>query len=227
MEVEFQQELEETKEIRVPSFINFRKMIDSLPYCKETFAVKLCYLTATRRSEITTKCPPCEIKRGKGNAYGKYLEYKIETFRKKDFVQKVLVIKIALAKRSKKKLVFKRIGLPINPVFDPWVLDLLKWLRLKGTLKLEISPNTLNNWVKWALKRWIPDVHAHSLRHYRTNHLVTEYGFEAFDLLPYLGWSAKTASGMMGSGSGQIDIYSHLSWRKYFLKLCLPIDELI
>lgn len=227
MDVEFQQELEETKEIQIPSFRNFRKMVNALPVCKQTMAIKLCYLTAARRSKITTKCPQCEIKRGKGNAYGKYMDYKIETFRKKDFTQKVLEIKIAIAKRSKKKLVFKRVGLPCHPAFEPWTLDLLKWITLKGIVRLEIAPNTLNNWTKWALRRWIPDVTAHKLRHYRTNHLITEYGFESFDLMPYLGWSAKTTMGTSGQASGQLDTYSHLSWRKYFLKLCVPITHLL
>jgi hypothetical protein len=112
-------------------------------------------------------------------------------------------------------------------VFEPWTLDLLRWIKLKGPLKLDITAKTLDTWTKWGLQKWIPDISAHKLRHYRCSHLISEYGFEFFDLLPYLGWSAKTAMATVGHGSGQLDIYSHLSWRKYFLKLCVPINELI
>ena len=214
----------EIDEIKIPSFVEFRQMVNSLPNCKETIGIKMAYLTAARRSEITTKCPKSEIKRGRAYPYGKHMTAEIKTFRKKEFKEKVLVIRTPIAKRSKKKMKFKRIGLPTSPIFEPWVTDLLLWIKLTGDIKLKISARTLDNWVKWGLRRYIPDIHAHSLRHYRTQHLIDIYQFEGLDLMPYMGWAAKT---MLGSAAGQLDTYGHLSWRKYFLKLCVPLNEVL
>lgn len=59
------------------------------------------------------------------------------------------------------------------------------------------------------------------LRHYRLTHLVEEYGFDAYDLTVYAGWTFKT---IFKGSAGQLDTYLHLDWRKYYEKLLKPIN---
>jgi len=56
-------------------------------------------------------------------------------------------------------------------------------------------------------------------------HLAEHYGFEAYDLTVYAGWTFKTGLGRMGMSSGQLDTYLHLKWRRYYPKLLKPIDS--
>ncbi|MEM2674735.1 MAG: hypothetical protein QXW77_03780 [Candidatus Hadarchaeales archaeon] len=56
----------------------------------------------------------------------------------------------------------------------------------------------------------------HSLRHQRATELVEKFGFDAFDLSVYFGWTLK------GLGLSSASRYLHLDWRKYFPKLLRP-----
>lgn len=215
------------EENNTPTFSDFRKIVNSIPAWKEATVCKILYLLALNRSEIVTKINPDELNRKKSDAYGRYAKVRIETWKKKDFQEKVLVSSTAVAKRSKRgksqAIIFKHVGLPTHPVFEPWSRDLLMWIKMKGTLMIEATGQTVNNWVKYALRRWIPNVTANKLRQYRINHLITEYNFNSYEVATYAGYEYKTALGAIGIHFSQLNIPNHLRWRTYFRKLLVPI----
>jgi hypothetical protein len=137
------------------------------------------------------------------------------------------------AKRDTSPFIFKEIALPVEPQFEPWTRDLLQWLvnqkkaGKEGKLSFDICRSTANNIVKKHLKPLSQSlnspVHHHTLRHWRITHLVTDYGFDNFDLCVYAGWTFKTGLSAMGSGSGQLDTYLHLGSQHYFSKLLKPL----
>lgn len=55
----------------------------------------------------------------------------------------------------------------------------------------------------------------HALRHLRITELIEVYGFNAFEVAVYSGWTMRTSLGM----GGQFDRYAHLDWQSYFPKL--------
>jgi integrase len=134
-------------------------------------------------------------------------------------------VNCAVAKRSRKdkekeKIVYKIIALPMNPRYEPWTEDLLKWIVKTGSLSFPLTGDWINKGiVQPCLRELDRNVHSHSLRHWRITHLVSEYDFDPYDLTAYSGWTFKTTFGGMGMGSGQLDIYLHLAWKRYFKKL--------
>ena len=215
------------EENNTPTFSDFRKIVDSIPAWKEVTVCKILYLLALNRSEIVTKVNPHELSRKRSDAYGRHAKVRIETYTKKDFHEKVLLSTTAVAKRSKRgtkqAIVFKHVGLPTHPVFEPWSIDLLWWIKKNGNLKIDATGQTVNNWVKYALRRWIPNVTANKLRQYRINHLITEYNFDYYDIAAYAGYEYKTTLGAIGLHYSQLSTPNHLRWRHYFPKLLVPI----
>ena len=121
---------------------------------------------------------------------------------------------------GQEKATFKVIALPVKPEFEPWTLDLLKWLKHHGTLSFPLTQSRILQIVKQDLHRLDPHITAHKLRHYRITHLISEYGFTPYQVVTYAGWSFRSANQGMGfGGAGQFDIYVHLQWRDYFPRL--------
>lgn len=212
----------------VPEVYPFRTAVNHIKKERDRTFIQGLYLTASRVSELITQVTPYDKEHGQTRAFGKYVSFRTAKYNGEDvFLLKMPVLK-RKAKVTKKKedKVYKLIGLPVEPKYEPWTLKLMSWVRKYGTLNFDISRMT-----GWRIvKRWLgkldPDVHTHSLRHYRITHLITEYNFDPFDLTAYAGWSFKTGMGKagMGSVSGQLDVYAHLAWRKYFGKLLRPLD---
>jgi hypothetical protein len=205
----------------VPDLKLFRKAVDTIPVLRDRDFVKVCYLLAARVSEVLLYASPYDMEHFKSRAYGQTINYHIEEFEK----QKVLVIKMGVLKRAVKGLkaddttFYKSVALPCDPQYEPWCLDLLKRIAKHKTLAFTVSRHTAWRLVRKNLSPLDPKIHTHSLRHYRISHLLNEYGFDAEDLVAYSGWSFKTMMGMKGMGAGQLDIYAHLAWKKYFPKL--------
>jgi len=121
---------------------------------------------------------------------------------------------------------FKQIALPCDPKYEPWTLDLVKRITMKGTLSFNFVRKTAHERIKWEFARQGLNVHPHTLRHWRISHLMQNYGFEPYDVSLYSGWSIKSTFNQMGmQASSNIDLYAHLSWSKYFPKLLIPIRE--
>ncbi len=223
----------------VPNLKEFRHAVDTVNEGRDAAVIKMLYLSACRASEICTKTTPWEIAHNKSKPYGKYLSFSFADYEvAKGDVQKILLLKVAVAKRTKKvkdgedkqRLSFKIVGIPVHPTYEPWVLDLLKWVQNDPQHKLsfDITRMTVQNIVKKNLERFFPKIHAHSLRHFRITHLINEYEFTPYQITAYTGWSLKSTFGAMGvQASSNLDIYAHLQWRDYIQKLLRPIDTLI
>lgn len=129
-----------------------------------------------------------------------------------------------LVKAFSHRMVYKAIALPVNPKYEPWTRDLLKWIQKRGAMNFPMTRETVRCIVQRHLKPLDPKVHAHSLRHWRLTHLAEYYGFDGYELSLVAGWSFTTGFRMMGmAASPNLDTYLHLTWRKSFHKLLKPL----
>lgn len=162
------------------------------------------------------------------------MTWKLQDFKADDSENiKALVLSMPIAKRCKKKegkeyLTYKEIALPCNPSFEPWTMDLLKWIQKnqakEDSLRFQVTRNTVRSTVIKHLYNLNPQVHCHSLRHWRLTHLVTYYNFDPYDLTQYAGWTFVGAFGKGQGASGMLDSYINLSWKRYFPKLLRSIE---
>jgi len=139
----------------------------------------------------------------------------------------VLKRKVRQRKRRKQEeRVYKMIALPVNPKFEPWTLSLVRRIKEAGTLAFDMTDGNALYIVKKWFSRSYPDMTTHHLRHFRITHLAQEYDFDAFDLTCISGWTFKTGLAAAGQGmaSGQLDVYLHLAWKRYFPKLLKPLS---
>jgi len=210
-----------------PDFRRLREYIDSIPSKRDSVLIKLLYLTAGRVSEVTTKVTPYDLKYNLSKPYGRHLDYSIGDYGN----EKVLLLKMAVAKRRIKRRnnqpYYKIIALPTHPRYEPWTLDLIKWLRDNRRLSFDLTRNRVYTIVRKWLSPLDPKVRTHSLRHWRITHLVTEYDFTPYEITAYAGWTFKTGFSQMGMNSGTLDAYLHLIWKQYFPKLLKPIQEML
>lgn len=225
----------------VPPIHVFRDAVNQITSQRDAAAIKLLYLTASRCSEVCTKVTPYELANRKTKPYGRYLQFKFADFEtRQDEKEKILLLQLAVAKRTKKveegkmRLALKIVGLPCNPVYEPWTVDLLKFIRdqapqkkVEDRLQVDLTRMSVQNIVRRNLGRFFPRIHPHSLRHYRITHLITDYGFNPYQITAYTGWSLKSTFGAMGvQVSSNLDIYAHLQWRDYVQKLLKPISAI-
>jgi len=231
----------------VPEMPVFRAYVEKIPKKRDRLIIQTLYLTACRISELTTHVSPSEFRHDGSKPYGIFHNWKIGEY----MGEKVLLLRFAVAKRVKREkreallkflgefqagmlnvklanelknaIAWKYIALPCNPIYEPWTLDLLRYIKEYGSLTFNVTRQTVWRIIRRSLKELDAKVHPHSLRHYRINHLIEFYGFDAWDLSAYAGWSLKTTLGKLGMPTGQLDIYSHLSWRRYFPKLLKPL----
>lgn len=122
------------------------------------------------------------------------------------------------------KMTYKKIALPCNPKYEPWTVDLLHYIQKHGTVSFNLCRKTLWEIQRQYLEPFLPRKNKASvknpLRHFRITHLLDNYNFQADEITTYSGWSLKTTFNQMGVlASPNLDIYSHLAWRKYFPKL--------
>lgn len=216
-------------EAEVPDFKDLRKAVDSIDDTRNSVLCKMAYLTASRVSELIRKVTPYDRQHNQTKPYGVHQVWKLvdinSSLKEKNAKNKALLIKSAVAKRSNKNLTFKVIALPCDPLYEPWTVDLLKWISKHGTLSFgltrhrvrQILIENLGTFMSKSSRRLNP------LRHWRLSHLVELYGFDSFDLTIYAGWTLKTGT----QGSSMLDSYVHLDWRHYFKKLLRPIDTLV
>jgi len=232
------------KESEVPSLSEFRETVNTLKDFEEAAIIKLLYLGAFRCSEVVTKITPWELAHQASKPYGRAMHCSFTGYKIKGKKEKVLLIRSLVAKRFKKpknegekpKVVWKTVALPCSEKYEPWVLDLLYFIRKQAEkhkrdpawnwnhgLRLDMTRMTLQNIVKRNLKIFYPTIHPRSLRHFRTNHLILNYHFNPYEVASYLGWSLKTFA-RAGIPTSVLDVYSHLSWQSYVKKMFAPIE---
>lgn len=212
----------------VPDFDKFRYAVDHIWKPRDKIMIKIIYLTASRVSEVVTKVTPWDLEHNKTRPYGKYMDWKLDSFDKKgkgkpEDLEKVLLITSAVAKRTKKmkddtvRYTLKTIALPCSKKYEPWTLDIINHLIAGGKLSFDMTRARPWNIVKEHLSGLDPHIHTHSLRHYRLTHLMSEYDFEPAHLSVMAGWTLKTAYGQVGiQTSSMMNTYVHIAWKKYF-----------
>jgi len=209
----------------VPELAEFRVAVDKIGRFKDSVVVKAYYLLAARNNELT--CKISESRKKLTRCLGNHVSWEIVNYNG----MKVLLVKCPVLKRKRKSkkgegIVFKPIALPIDPKYEPWTLDLLKWIkRNNGKLNFNLTDNAIEKLVKRNLNDYFPNIYPHFLRHTRLTHLVSYYDFDPYDVTVYAGWTFKTGlahhAGLIITG--QMDIYLHLAWKRYFPKLLKPL----
>ena len=143
----------------------------------------------------------------------------------------VLVCILKTAKRRGRE---RAIALPLNPEYEPWSRDLLRYFEECRGVPFDWSRWTQWNYARRAfdgltyqiedyvhprVKRLIGrherDLRTHGLRHIRATELINVYRFNPVQLATFMGWKLSSALG----GSRTMDRYVSLQWHDYFPKL--------
>lgn len=200
-------------------FYRFRAAVDHVLGVRDQNLIQLLYLTAARPSEMCTKTTPSELRNRASQPYGRSLG----TFKKKN---DVLLIKLALAKRRQSFPAYKIIALPTQG-YEPWIVDLLRRIKLNKKLEFDLTRVSVNNIVKENLSPLLGrEVRAKDLRQLRLKHLATLYGFDSYDLATVAGIHFHKKLILVEQSIEKMEAQIQFAWRRYFQKLLIPISEL-
>jgi len=150
----------------------------------------------------------------------------LQTYQNGDVKEQAVVFRVRTAKRKGKE---RLIALPLNREFEPWTQVLYDYFKECGSelvfpftrQKLwEVSKKVFKGLVypidKYSVvPEHFRDLRLHGLRHLRASELVEFYGFNAFELSTYCGWTLQTGAGL----SRVMARYINLNWQGYFPKL--------
>jgi len=193
------------------------------------------YLWGARISEVIGRVCPTDQTVARGP---KANEVKLEKFQVAEYEFECAVWKLKTAKRSGKE---RYIALPLDEKYEPWTKPLYGYFARQGDNQVwpftrqyvwqYVKDNKVFSGFTYPIEKYsvkdavtlvkkeIPSHNRnfmlHALRHLRATELVEVYGFDAFNLCVYFGWTMKSAIGI----SGVIDRYVSLSWQSYFTKL--------
>ncbi len=131
------------------------------------------------------------------------------------------------------KIFLKVIALPTTPEYEPWTMDIIKYMvkvKKKQDLSFNITRKHFWKILRDNLSGILPSKGRNNiknpLRHFRLTHLTEYYQFEPYDLTLISGWTVGTTFGALGiRASANIDSYVHLRWQSYFPKLLQPIKQ--
>ena len=208
----------------VPKFRKFRKAVDNVSNVRNKTLIILHYLTAARVSDIITKTSPWEREHRQTRPFGTNLNFGMERI-KRDKKFAVLLINVPLARRLGNPNLenFRVVALPCDLDFEPWSLDLLRYLSANKRLSFDLTRQRVGQIVKNDLGMLDSNVSPNKLRVYRISHLVKEYGFDQIDLMAYLGIPMKLSREL--ADLNLPDISPDLSWKRYFPKLLKPFFQ--
>jgi hypothetical protein len=194
-----------------------------------------CYLFAGRISEVIGRASPKDTTTARGP---KGTDVRLEKYRNANLEADVAIFTIQTAKRQGRQ---RLIALPLNEDYEPWSKVLYDYFQKTGSslvfpftrqrVSKYIVENKIFSNLTYPIERYVltneqtlekvevkmhnKPFRLHALRHLRASELVEYYGFDAFLLAAYGGWTIK---GMVG-GAGAFDRYVSLSWQSYFPKL--------
>jgi len=206
-------------------FFKFREAVNHIPNVYKRNLVQLLYLTAANPSEICTRTTPSELKNQATKPYGKFMQWQLGKFTKKN---DVLLIKVSLTRASQSSPAYKLIALPVHTSFEPWTADLLK--RIAGNKKLEfdLTRVSVNKIVRESLASLLGrEIRAKDLRQTRLEHLAKLYGFDPYDLAAVAGKVVHRNLIMVEQTPEGMEEMLELAWRRYFPKLQVPIRDLV
>ena len=139
------------QEMTMPDILSFRKAVERIENRRDSVLIKTLYLIAGRTSEVCTLAGAYDLQHGKSRDYGTYMNFSIETFNQGSISEKVLLVKVATAKRRSKERdrIFPRyVAIPCNPLYEPWCKDLLEWIRDNGNLNFPLFRWTVSQLVR-------------------------------------------------------------------------------
>lgn len=136
-----------------------------------------------------------------------------------------------LIEALKGRIHFRAVALPTSTIYEPWVLDLLTYMKETGKemLSFNFTRERLRQIYRENLKGILPPPNKRNLknllRHYRIDHLINYYSFNPSQTTNYCGWTFRYAFQQQGiEGSPNIDYYLTWAWKSYFYQLLKPIS---
>jgi len=166
---------------RVPSFDEMVSFFDEISRPDKRVFAMLQYLTAARPEEL------CRFRRG---------DVVLKSMKREDIWtevidgQECIAIRLRVLKKRKEKK-YRLVCLPFANKREGYIIkQVWDWVKEQEG---ELFPfNRVTAWryvTKPFREKFHVDVHIkHPLRHVRLTHLVTIYGFDAFDLTAFAGW---------------------------------------
>jgi hypothetical protein len=192
------------------------------------YGLMACYLLAARASEVVGVASASDTTTPYGPRGNHAWEDAFQA--EGPAPERVAVFRVRTAKRQGLE---RFIALPLDPRYEPWSRPLLDYYRAQGGenlvfpftrqtlfcyareafsgLTYEIEPQRIEG---GRVERHSKDAGVHFLRHVRASELASAYGFSAFDLATYCGWTLKNA-GL----SSVMARYVGMSWQSYFPRL--------
>lgn len=213
----------------LPSVHEIRQRIETIPDEATKQCLRACYLYAARITEVIGKVTEGDkttkprVARGPTNKDARLDSYADHP---------AALFNVYTAKREGKKRI---IALPLET--EAWAKPLLDyyqqteglvfpftrqqaWLQSREAFKDLSYP--IESYTIWRNKELVKSVkqhpkpfRLHALRHLRITELIEVYGFNAFEVATFAGWTMRTSLGI----GGQFDRYAHLDWQSYFPKL--------
>ena len=216
----------------LPSVPVVRERIENIKQEDIRHCIMATYLFAGRISEVVGRASPSDVGTVARGPIGS--DVRTDVYTLGPLKEEAAVFSVQTAKRGGRK---RLIALPLK--YEPWAKPLRAYF--KERTKVLVFPFTRQKvWsyakdafdrlkypieqyaiyegevpkVKKIRKAHTRDFRLHALRHLRATELVEYYGFNAFDLATFCGWTYRTAIGM-----SSVDRYLSLGWQTYFPKL--------
>lgn len=230
------------------SFPEFRKVVETIRDPKESYIVKLAYLTAARANELCSVNHDSYLHQRVGKK-GQIIGFTRAVGPLRSDVQMdewkgtpVLLIDMQVLKRKEKSSYVRTVGLPCSDEIEPWVVDIYKRISLMN------ADEPLVNMDSWHLNAILKQYNFYDLcridkgripppfkddkqrenwekkienplRHFRRMHLKTFYHLDPEERTAYVG--AKLSS--IRGASASEDEYMALSWIDWMDKLLKPV----
>lgn len=213
-----------------------RRRIGAIPKSNARYILMANYLLGARISELISVATPGDTTTARG---GTGNDVSIVDFEQDGISTKAVLFRLLTAKREGEPRI---VALPLDPKYEPWAKELADYAISK--VSDSIFPFTRQIAFLYAQKTFkglwykidkyylgkdengdviVEPQHLkrfglHALRHVRSSELVEVYGFDAFDLALFGGWSMRSATSRAGVSSA-MERYLSLRWQGYFRKL--------
>ena len=200
-----------------------RERIQSVDDREVRLCLMCCYLFAARISEVVTYASPGDHKTNPRGPKG--TEVRTDAFKLGPIEEEAAIYTVRTAKR---RGLVRLVVLPLNERYEPWTKILYDfydevgdnrlfpftrqkaWSKAKEAFQgLQYSTGGYSKNKNYFAPRNRP-FNLHALRHVRATSLVSDFGFDSFDLSSFAGWNLKRSS---------MSRYLHLGWQRCFPKL--------
>lgn len=228
----------------LPDVDIIRDRIEHVPNIAVRMCLMTCYLYAGRVSEVVGRSSPRDQTLARGPT-GQ--DVKLDVYDNNGKHEPCVLFNIRTAKQYKRNQPMytegkpRTVALPLD--YEPWAKTVYEYFQRFGHRRvffftrqkvgmyvrnnlifegLKYPIDTYNKYLEKGIKESIP-AHMkhyviHALRHSRATELIDYYGFDAFNLAQYGGWTLQTQAKTTKS----MNRYLAFTWRSYFPKLLKP-----